>query len=94
MSRKKKKKKHENGLSIDVDVEEDGSVWWQFYVKWDGCIEIYRAFNIPFDMQEGYDENNACNMHICDLSDFIKLLEEVRDVARDELGEHAEWNGL
>lgn len=35
-------------IDLISDVDENGEYWWKCYVKWDGCLQIDRAFNVPF----------------------------------------------
>lgn len=34
-------------LSLASEVGDDGLHWWSASVKWDGCVEIHRAHNVP-----------------------------------------------
>ena len=66
--------------------------WYRAYVKWDGCIEFYRAFNVPFTLQEAdhvlvEDEDQ---IHICDIDETIELLQGLKKVAIEKFGE---WPG-
>lgn len=45
----------------------------EVWAKWDGCMQIRRRFN------EGIEENDIDNIHICDINHFIEFLQAVRD---------------
>lgn len=65
---------HPNGLSFTAT---DAEGWMgqslEVLAKWDGCMQIRRRFN------EGVEENDIDNIHICDINHFIAFLEAVRD---------------
>ena len=59
----------------------DPEGWWEAFVKWDGCGEIYRAFNVPFTIdprgsRQGLAEEDA--LHFCDLDDLIDRLHALK----------------
>ncbi len=43
------------------------------YIKWDGCCEITKTFN------EGYESEEKVRLHICDIPQFITILESLED---------------
>lgn len=73
---------------IDLYWFEAGSPWAKAAVKWDGCVHFNSVANTPYvpgtpatELQcEGY-------IHICDIGDFIKQLEALRDKAKEHFGE-------
>ena len=68
-----------------VGKDEDKEV----YIKWDGCVDILKYDN-GFTTNDEYSEekeNNTDYIHICDLEDFIKELQEALDIAKDIIGE-------
>lgn len=74
----------------------DPEGWWEAYVKWDGCLHISHASNVPFDNHNGRPGDAgrnrvACDsgMHICDLDDFIIRLQTLRAEAVKHFG--GEW---
>lgn len=70
-----------NDAWLEVD---DGEGWWSAFVKWDGCLEVTRYFNVPYG--EG-NEDNESTIHICDLDEFIARLEALRALARQHFGD-------
>jgi hypothetical protein len=65
---------------------------WNYYAiaKWDGCITFYTYSN-------GYGYDHECekdcqcceeNMHICDLSDMVKTLLDLKKVATEWYQNH------
>jgi hypothetical protein len=75
----------EHWLKVD-----DGEGWWSAFVKWDGCLEITRYFNLPWgDESLPESERDASTLHLCSIDDAIQRLELLRDMARRHFG--AEW---
>lgn len=52
---------------------EDDSPTWMATVRWDGCIHLYRLY---YDIPDEPDY-----LHICDLDELIKGLQDLREKA-------------
>lgn len=62
-------------------LDEDG--WLLAIVKFDGCVDLYKYYNVPYD-EGGKD----CNyIHICDIDEFIEELKEINKTALKKFGE-------
>lgn len=85
--------KESHWLDLISEVDEDGNYWWKCYVKWDGCIQIDRAFNYPFGTEGREQIPNAMEdgIHICDLDEMIERLTKLRAAAKAHFGE--DWPG-
>ena len=57
----------------------DGEGWWRAGVKWDGCINLTRYFNVPYGAGVAGDSDT---LHICNVDELIELLQELKDQAR------------
>jgi len=67
--------------------------WWEAFVRWDGCFNLHQAGNVPFSDEYGHSWGTCWNgkerdpvacddyIHICDLDDYIKRLQTLRDEA-------------
>ncbi len=73
--------------------EEDDNHWMAASVKWDGCIHLSTAGNVPFCKEYG-DANGkrdeaACDdyIHICNIDDYIKKLLQLKDAAVKHFGD-------
>ena len=68
----------------------DSEGWWSGFVKWDGCIEINRYYNLPMDYPDRDSlpagQGEPDNIHICDLDDYITMLQGLRDLAKEHFG--------
>jgi hypothetical protein len=77
-------------LQLQSEVSDDGTHWWRASVKWDGCVDLHRAHNVPFgaDGRQDGPEHMAftSDMHIYDLDDFIESLLKMRDAAKKHYG--------
>ena len=64
------------------------NVWYSAFVKWDGCIELIRYFNVPRDLApergDDYDQ-----IHICDIDETIERLQALKTAAIEHFG--ADW---
>ena len=51
----------------------------EIHMKWDGCIDLrtYSNGSTPDD----YSEENICYIHICDVKEFIKKLQDITYIA-------------
>jgi hypothetical protein len=68
----------------------DELCFYQAYIKWDGCIDLTRYYNQPFT-----SNNDLCdydNIRICDLDEFINMLIELKEKAKEQFGE--DWPNL
>jgi hypothetical protein len=76
-------------IDLISEVGEDGEHWWKAYVKWDGCGQIDRAFNVPFGAPDRDADHMASQdgLHFCDLDDLIARLTKLRDAAKKHFGE-------
>lgn len=75
-------------IDLIGETDEQGYYWWKAYVKWDGCVQIDCAFNVPFGI-DGRDKDHMAQedgMHICDLDEFIERLIKLRDAAKGHFG--------
>ncbi len=59
----------------------DPSGWYKAFVKWDGCFEFYRAFNIPFPETNKHPQL-IDQIHICDINELIEQLQALKIVAK------------
>lgn len=63
--------------------------WMMASVKWDGCVDLYMAGNVPFDSKYGEPYSNrdeaACDsyIHICNIPETIKDLSALWDLQRE-----------
>lgn len=72
---------------IKIDKENATPLWveaengrWNVTVKWDGCIEFReRPEYYPTPVRE------VASFHICDIDEFIKLLQDLRDNVEKEV---------
>ena len=97
-----------NGISenhwIDLiykqEEEDELSHWAHACVKWDGCIHFDKASNVPFSKEYGFHNGNrnkeACDdyIHICDIDDFIKMLEALKQKAIEHFKDQEYWEEL
>jgi hypothetical protein len=81
-----KEKTQEHWLEV-----ADPEGWYHAVVKWDGCIELERYFNIPATEDPERSDPAAeadCGYHICDLDAEIARLQALKAEARKHFGEH------
>lgn len=87
----------QNGILEDHVIELRGDVsgrdyWLHARVKFDGCVHLHMAGNMPFSKEYGFHDQerreHACDayIHICDLDDFIERLIKLREVAKKHFG--------
>lgn len=81
-----------NGIAKDhwidliSDSYEDGSHWLHACAKWDGCVHLDIARNVPFSKEYGFHgqkrDESACDdyIHICDLDKFISKLQKLKEI--------------
>lgn len=78
-------------LIYQEDWCEGDDHWTEATVKKDGCIHFYEGNNAP--MGSKYPERSTEDdnyIHICELDDFIKQLQELREAAIAYFGK--EWS--
>lgn len=77
----------------------DPDGWWEAVVKWDGCIHLHHAGNVPFDKEHGDSQSSeaerdksACDdyIHLCDIDDAIARLQALKQMALAHFGN---WPG-
>jgi hypothetical protein len=64
---------------------DEPHIWWEADVRWDGCTQLTRHFNMPADLRdESTDELNSMSdgIHLCDLDETIARLQELRELTR------------
>ena len=84
----KTEKAETHWLELTSEGDETGLHWWSATVKWDGCVDLHRAHNVPFGT-EGRDEDHmafSSDMHVCDLDELIERLQKLRDRAKAHYG--------
>lgn len=64
---------------LNVEVVEGTDVWWEFDVRWDGCMHIRRWFNFP----KGKGSNDCDTIHICNLRELIERLQKIEATANE-----------
>lgn len=59
------------------------------YIKWDGCIDFRKYWNdATVDDVHSEEKGHNCNyIHICDIDDMIKRLQELKEVAKEHFSE-------
>lgn len=57
----------------------------QVHMKWDGCINLYKYSN--GDTPEAHTEDNTSYIHICEVKEFIKELQDIVDIAEKNFHE-------
>ena len=64
------------GYSMNIDMQDkDGNVWYEAYVRSDGCCDVFRYYNHPKkDNEDDYDQ-----IHMCGIPEFIKILQSIED---------------
>lgn len=92
-------KDHWIDLMYDPETNEEGELycWTYAQVKWDGCIHLYKAGNVPFEKTYGTPKNKrdeaACDdyIHICDLNEYIESLISLKKKAMEHFKEQSAW---
>jgi hypothetical protein len=87
-------------IDLAYDVNEEGDYWMHASPKWDGCIHLYQASNVPFSEEFGTPISNkqrdevSCDdyIHICDLDDYIKKLLKLRKFCKNYFKNQEAWN--
>jgi len=69
----------------------DKEGWWSGFIKWDGCMELYKYANNPLEpgqLQRTDATRDACDdgMHICDIDDMIERLQSLKRLAIEHFG--------
>ena len=55
----------------------DPEGWWEAFVKWDGCGEVYQALNVPFTIEARANRHGSAivqSFHFCNVDDLIARL--------------------
>ncbi|MDO8531199.1 MAG: hypothetical protein Q7T26_03375 [Dehalococcoidia bacterium] len=68
----------------------DPEGWYHATVKWDGCIDFARYFNLPFT-DPSRREGDCDVLHICELDDLLGRLQELKTLAQQHFTDHEEW---
>lgn len=64
---------------------------WDFYAKWDGCVEVRRFFN--GGTPEKHDDDDAAALHICDAGELMdQLFQLVQEAAKRDAVFRGEWD--
>ena len=62
---------------------EDPEGWFRVKLKWDGCAELYKFFNVPCTKRDDEEHPQLIDqIHICDLDKFIERLKELQTIAK------------
>ena len=62
---------------------QDPENWYKALVKWDGCIDFHRAYNLPFINESKDDPGQLVDcLHICDINDLIQRLQALKELAK------------
>lgn len=79
-------KKTDDGevLNIEVRDEYEGL---QAYIKWDGCINLYRYFNGASPDSLHNKDSDVDYIHICEVKEFIDFLQGIVDITKDNFSE-------
>jgi hypothetical protein len=73
---------------------KDPEGWYEAIVKWDGCIELSRFFNLPLPRRADDEAQMEDHIHICDLDGFIARLQALKNVAREYFdAQGRDWPG-
>lgn len=81
-----------------VVIGDDEKNWEPIYpyhavAKWDGCV-MYSDYANGYGYDHKHDEScangNGCceqTIHICDIDDFIEMLQKLKEKAKEHFGE-------
>lgn len=79
---------NEYNLFLVSELSEDSSgeaFWWyEIYAKSDGCIHLSKSNNHPFPNP---DQEEVDYIHICNLDNYIKMLQELRKKCIQKFGQ-------
>lgn len=87
-------------LMYDPEESEDGSLsfWTYAQLRWDGCIHLLKARNMPFNKifgmpnskrdPDAYDDY----FHICDIDEMIDLLKSLKQTAMEHFKGKEDWS--
>ena len=59
----------------------DPEGWYEARIRWDGCVNYFKFFNIPLIISE--NEKDVDAIHICDIDDEIERLKALKDIAKE-----------
>ena len=87
-------KSHASWLELRDPCQEVGSThyWWCADVRFDGCVTLFNAGNVPFGDAYGHASDQrdhpACDdsFHICDIDDLIARLQALKTAALEHFG--------
>lgn len=67
----------------------DPEDWYEACVKWDGCVNFYQAYNEPLPEKiTTLDTSDISYIHICNLEDHIKRLQDIHKKALEHFGQN------
>jgi hypothetical protein len=73
-----------NEYVLELHDPED---WYKANVRWDGCVNLYQAYNKPLPEQIN-NLDDISYIHICDLDTLIKRLQDIKQKAIEHFGPH------
>jgi hypothetical protein len=67
----------------------DPDDWYEAGVRWDGCVDLYQSSNRRLSEQKiNLNNPDVSYIHICDIDDFIKRLQDIKQKAIEHFGPH------
>ncbi|MBX4189673.1 hypothetical protein KW791_00025 [Candidatus Parcubacteria bacterium] len=66
----------------------DDQHWYKATVRHDGCIHFYRAYNEPFTNKLGIRHTNQDYIHVCDIDEYIDILQKLKKTAVKYFAKH------
>lgn len=82
--------KSEAWIDVIYNHYQDGMHWVHAGIKFDGCIHLRKAYNMPFPQAPTEMEDNSDYIHICDIDEMIEELLKLKEIALKHFGE--DWN--
>lgn len=76
----------ESWINLIYKYYPNGQHWIHAGVKFDGCVHLRKAYNLPFPK----NDDDQDYIHICDIDEMIKILTLLKEAAIKRFGE--EWN--
>ena len=76
-------------LDCELADLDKNSVWSRAEIRLDGCIHYHEYGNLPYLLDPERKDEGCCDdyIHICNIDDHIKRLQDLRDIAREHFGE-------
>jgi len=68
---------------------EDPLGFWSATVKWDGCIDLTRLFNLPLPITNDPDQL-VDMLHLCDINEAIERLQALKELAKAHFAQTGE----